>query len=132
MKLTVSCLRYFVQLPLSHIYRLQQAKDLREALTAKLKMATEATLTVEEKAANMHDLLTTEDQTQHALERDLKNMRDILFRKQEDLNKACRCQRELEALIQVFVCVYLLFLFVTFYWHFTMQNTHFNVLIIYI
>ena len=81
--------------------RLQQAKDLREALTEKLKMATEATLTAEEKAGKMDALLTEEETRQRLLEQDLKNMRDILFKKQEDLHKARTQERDLEALIQV-------------------------------
>ncbi|XP_076453930.1 coiled-coil domain-containing protein 39-like [Babylonia areolata] len=80
--------------------KLQQAKDLREALTEKLKMATEATLTAEEKSAKMDALLTEEENSQRVLEQDLKNMRDILFKKQEDLHKARTQERDLEAVIQ--------------------------------
>ena len=81
--------------------RLQQTKDTREALTEKLKMATEATLTAEEKAAQMDALLNEEEQNQKTLEHDLKNMRDILFKKQEDMYKVRTQERDLEAVIEV-------------------------------
>ena len=64
-------------------------------------MATEATLTAEEKAAQMDALLNEEEQTQKTLEHDLKNMRDILFKKQEDMHKVRAQERDLEAVIEV-------------------------------
>lgn len=64
-------------------------------------MATEATLTAEEKAAGMDALLTEEEQNQKKLEQDLKNMRDILFKKQEDMYKVRSQERDLEAVIEV-------------------------------
>ena len=70
-------------------------------MTEKLKMATEATLTAEEKAAQMDALLNEEEQTQKTLEHDLKNMRDILFKKQEDMHKVRAQERDLEAVIEV-------------------------------
>ena len=64
-------------------------------------MATEATLTAEEKAAQMDALLNEEEQNQKTLEHDLKNMRDILFKKQEDMYKVRTQERDLEAVIEV-------------------------------
>ena len=64
-------------------------------------MATEATLTAEEKSQRMDALLNDEEARQKALESELKNMRDILFRKQEELSKAQSQERDLEAVIQV-------------------------------
>ena len=64
-------------------------------------MATEATLTAEEKAAQMDALLNEEEQNQKTLEHDLKNMRDILFKKQEDMYKVRAQERDLEAVIEV-------------------------------
>ena len=64
-------------------------------------MATEATLTAEEKAAQMDALLNEEEQNQKTLEHDLKNMRDILFKKQEDMHKVRAQERDLEAVIEV-------------------------------
>ncbi|KAK7091050.1 coiled-coil domain-containing protein 39-like [Littorina saxatilis] len=80
--------------------KLQQAKDMRMALTEKLKMATEATLTAEEKAQAMDTMLTNEETRQKAMETDLKIMRDILFKKQEDLHQCRTQERDVEAVIQ--------------------------------
>lgn len=80
--------------------KLQQAKDTREALVEKLKVATEATLSAEERAARMDEMLNAEEQRQHMLQEELKHMRDIQFKSQRDLQNAHREERDLEAVIE--------------------------------
>nr|KAG5697900.1 hypothetical protein BaRGS_026838 [Batillaria attramentaria] len=80
--------------------KLQQAKDVREALVEKLKVATEATLSAEERATQMDEMLNAEERHQKELEGELKNMRDIQFKKQQELYKSRMEERDLEAMIE--------------------------------
>ncbi|KAK3603714.1 hypothetical protein CHS0354_023327 [Potamilus streckersoni] len=80
--------------------KLSQAKDLRETLVEKLKIATESTLSAEERAARMDELLAEEDKRQFEIEQELKYLRDLQFRKTEELHSNKVTERNTEAEIQ--------------------------------
>ncbi|PVD18338.1 hypothetical protein C0Q70_20887 [Pomacea canaliculata] len=80
--------------------KLKQAKDLRKALVEKLKVATESTLSAEERAAQMDEFLNNEEKRQKDLYQDLKTLRDINFKKQEELHDAQRNEKDVESSIQ--------------------------------
>lgn len=80
--------------------KLQQAKELRETLIEKLKIATESTLSAEERAARMDEMLQEEEKRQHAIDAELKHLRDLQFRKTEELHTCKVTERNTEAEIQ--------------------------------
>lgn len=80
---------------------MQQAKELRETLIEKLKIATESTLSAEERAARMDEMLQEEEKRQHAIDAELKHLRDLQFRKTEELHTCKVTERNTEAEIQV-------------------------------
>lgn len=67
----------------------------------KLKVATESTLSAEERAAQMDEFLNNEEKRQKDLYQDLKTLRDINFKKQEELHDAQRSEKDVESSIQV-------------------------------
>jgi len=77
--------------------KLKQAKDLREALLDKLKVAVEATLSAEERSQQMDEMLTEEEKRQDALRSQLKILSDVLFRKDEEKQKAKVEEKKTEA-----------------------------------
>ena len=85
----------------TYIYRLKQAKDLRETLVEKLKIATESTLSAEERAARMDELLEDEDKRQKEIDYQLKYLRDMQFKKMQELHDNRTEERNTEAEIQV-------------------------------
>ncbi|XP_046349187.1 coiled-coil domain-containing protein 39-like isoform X1 [Haliotis rufescens] len=80
--------------------RLEDAKLLRETLVKKLKVATESTLTAEERAAMMGSLLNEEETRQEEIEQELKQLRDMQFRKAEEMYASKRDEKNTEAEIQ--------------------------------
>ncbi|KAL5004553.1 hypothetical protein ScPMuIL_018009 [Solemya velum] len=80
--------------------RLHQAKELRETLMDKLKIATESTLSAEERAARMDEMLSDEDRHQNEIDHLLKGLREIQFRKSQELHEVKIKERNLEAEIQ--------------------------------
>ncbi|XP_060558012.1 coiled-coil domain-containing protein 39-like [Ruditapes philippinarum] len=77
--------------------RLRQAKDLRETLVEKLKIATESNLSAEERAARMDELLDDEDKRQKDIDQDLKYLRDLQFKKMQELHEHQTKERNNEA-----------------------------------
>lgn len=77
------------------------AKDLRETLVEKLKIATESTLSAEERAARMDELLEEEEKVQKEYDQKLKALRDLQFRKTQKLHECKVKERNTEAEIQV-------------------------------
>lgn len=77
------------------------AKDLRETLVEKLKIATESTLSAEERAARMDELLEEEERVQKEYDQKLKALRDLQFRKTQELHECKVKERNTEAEIQV-------------------------------
>lgn len=67
----------------------------------KLKVATESTLTAEERAAMMGSLLNEEETRQEEIEQELKQLRDMQFRKAEEMYASKRDEKNTEAEIQV-------------------------------
>ena len=84
-----------------HFNRLQAAKELRETLIEKLKIATESTLSAEERAARMDEILEEEERTQKEIDAKLKQLRDLQFRKTQELHECKVEERNTEAEIQV-------------------------------
>ncbi|XP_048746440.2 coiled-coil domain-containing protein 39-like isoform X1 [Ostrea edulis] len=80
--------------------KLQMAKDLRETLVEKLKIATESTLSAEERAARMDELLEEEEKVQKEYDQKLKALRDLQFRKTQELHESKVTERNTEAEIQ--------------------------------
>ncbi|XP_021365244.1 coiled-coil domain-containing protein 39-like [Mizuhopecten yessoensis] len=80
--------------------RLQQAKELRETLVDKLKIATESTLSAEERAARFDEMLQDEDRTQAEIDQQLKHLRDLQFHKTQELHDSKIKERNTEAEIQ--------------------------------
>ncbi|XP_005105331.1 coiled-coil domain-containing protein 39 [Aplysia californica] len=93
---TVSMLRKEAQ---DKTNKLQQAKDLREALTEKLKVAVEATLSSEERAARMDELLNSEEKRQEECRTELKLLGEALFRKEKEKQEAKTDEKQTEAAI---------------------------------
>ena len=85
---------------------MKQAKDLRETLVEKLKIATESTLSAEERAARMDELLEDEDKRQKEIDYQLKYLRDMQFKKIQELHDNKVQERNTEAEIQVNVNVF--------------------------
>ncbi|XP_052782537.1 coiled-coil domain-containing protein 39-like [Mya arenaria] len=80
--------------------RLRQAKDLRETLIEKLKIVTESNLSAEERAARMDELLEEEDRRQKEIDQELKYLRDLQFKKMNELHETKMKERNSEAEIQ--------------------------------
>jgi lipase chaperone LimK len=83
------------------VLRLESAKQLHEALVEKLKIATESTLSAEERAAQMDELMADEEKRQIEIDQDLKKLRTQLFKKTQELHEAKTNERNIEAEIQV-------------------------------
>lgn len=81
--------------------RLEKAKQIHEALVEKLKIATESTLSAEERAAQMDELMQGEEKRQHEIDQELKRLRDLMFKKTQELYEARTAERNVEAEIQV-------------------------------
>ncbi|KAK6195619.1 hypothetical protein SNE40_001008 [Patella caerulea] len=80
--------------------QLEMAKELREQLVDKLKVATESTLSAEEKAARMDEYLNKEEERQRDIEQQLKHLRDMQFRKMQELHDNKTEEKNIEAEIQ--------------------------------
>ena len=80
-------------------FRLKQAKDLREALVEKLKVAVEATLSAEERSARMDEMLTEEEKRQEECRNELKLLGEILFKKEKERQEAKTDEKKTEAAI---------------------------------
>ena len=91
---------------MNDVSRLKQAKELRETLVEKLKIATESTLSAEERAARMDELLEEEDKRQKEIDYQLKYLRDMQFKKIQELHENKTQERNTEAEIQVCVTTF--------------------------
>ncbi|XP_041355046.1 coiled-coil domain-containing protein 39-like [Gigantopelta aegis] len=80
--------------------RLQHDKDLNVALLEKLKLASDSSLSAEERAKRMEDILSEEEHQQWAIEADLKNLRDMQFKKTQELHDYRVHEKNIEAEIQ--------------------------------
>lgn len=99
---SMNYLVYYSELSVFNIhFRLQMAKDLRETLVEKLKIATESTLSAEERAARMDEMLEEEQNVQKEYDQKLKALRDLQFRKTQELHECRIKERNTEAEIQV-------------------------------
>lgn len=85
---------------LSFLCRLENAKITHEALVEKLKFATESTLSAEERAARMDEMMQEEEKRQFEIETELKRLRDLQFRKTQELHDSQTKERNMEAEIQ--------------------------------
>ncbi|KAK2144272.1 hypothetical protein LSH36_772g01071 [Paralvinella palmiformis] len=80
--------------------KLSQAKQLHEALNEKLKQVSESALSAEEQASRMDELLQQEEVHQKELDVELKRLRELHFRKTQELYQARTEERNTEAEIQ--------------------------------
>jgi len=80
--------------------KLNHAKQVHEALIEKLKQASEGTLSAEERANRMEEILIEEEIQQKELDVELKRLRDLLFKKTQELYQARTEERNTEAEIQ--------------------------------
>lgn len=100
-RLHTCCLEYTYFKSWNLSSRLKQAKELRETLVTKLKIATESNLSAEERAARMDEMLEDEERRQKEIDQELKYLRDIQFRKMQELHETKTKERNHEAEIQV-------------------------------
>ncbi|XP_064615155.1 coiled-coil domain-containing protein 39-like [Liolophura sinensis] len=80
--------------------KLIQVQELRETLVEKLKIATESTLSAEERAARMDEIMEDEEKRQKALDMELKNLRDTCFKKSQELHEKKLKEKNIDAEIQ--------------------------------
>ena len=66
----------------------------------KLKVATESKLSAEERAARMDELMEEEEKRQLEIEYELKRLRELQFKKAQDLHNARTKEKDSEAQIQ--------------------------------
>ncbi|XP_070537855.1 coiled-coil domain-containing protein 39-like [Ptychodera flava] len=81
-------------------FKLNSAKNLREDLHEKLKMTTEAKLSAEEKALMMDKLLQDEEYNQKQIDTELKRLRELQFRKTQELFQSKMLEKNTNAEIQ--------------------------------
>ena len=74
---------------------------MHEALNEKLKQVSESALSAEEQASRMDELLQQEEVHQKELDVELKRLRELHFRKTQELYQARTEERNTEAEIQV-------------------------------
>ena len=65
-------------------------------------MELESTLSAEERAARMDELLEAEEQQQQEIEAELKRLRDAQFKKTQQLHESQTQERNTDAEIQVY------------------------------
>lgn len=80
--------------------KLSLAKQMHEALNEKLKQVSESALSAEERASRMDELLRQEEARQKELDVELKRLRELHFRKTQELYQARTDERNTEAEIQ--------------------------------
>lgn len=73
---------------------------MRESLTEKLKVATEATLSAEERATSIDELLNEEERRQNEMQKDLKTLREMQYKKTNELEQSRREEKFIETQIQ--------------------------------
>lgn len=83
------------------LFRLQQAKDLREVLLEKLKVSIESTLSAEARTLRLEELLNNEEKHQEEMMQELKLLGDTLFKKDKETNEARTNEKMTEASISV-------------------------------
>ena len=88
------------------IPRLEQARIMHETLIEKLKFVTESQLSAEERAAWYEELMLEEEKRQREIEIEVKRLRDLMFRKTQELHETKTKERNTDAEIQV-VIIYL-------------------------
>ena len=81
--------------------RLEQARMNHEMLIEKLKIVTESQLSAEERAARYEELMQEEEKRQSEIEVEVKRLRDLMFRKTQELHETKTKERNTEAEIQV-------------------------------
>ncbi|XP_041482554.1 coiled-coil domain-containing protein 39-like [Lytechinus variegatus] len=80
--------------------RVEAAKRHRGELMSKLKMATDQSLSAEEMAAVMDTMLQDEETTLHLLEQELKRLRDLQYKRSQELYEAKTAEKNTSAEIQ--------------------------------
>ena len=81
--------------------RLQVAEKNREQLQEKLKLAYDSEMTAEERAAAMDVMLEEEEAKQKEIDTEVRRLRDLLFKKTNELYEMKTKERNTEAEIMV-------------------------------
>ena len=81
--------------------RLEQARINHEMLIEKLKVVTESQLSAEERASRYEQLMQEEEKHQREIEVEVKTLRNLLFRKTQELHETKTTERNNDAEIQV-------------------------------
>ncbi len=81
--------------------RLETVKHQREIMQQELKKTTVKTLTAEEKAHKLDQLLGEEEAVIASIEKDISGAQDKLFKRAQETKEATRSQQNMEAEIQV-------------------------------
>ena len=74
------------------------------SLEEKLQLAFDSSLTAEERAHRMEEMLSEEERQQREIETELKNLRDMQFKKSQELHDYRVNEKNIEAEIQVGRC----------------------------
>eukprot|EP00058_Branchiostoma_floridae_P007967 XP_002593455.1 hypothetical protein BRAFLDRAFT_119531 [Branchiostoma floridae] len=77
--------------------KLRAAQELREQLTEKLKITTESELSAEERALRMDELLQEEEHQIKDIETDLGRLREVQFKRTQELHNARQQERHTHA-----------------------------------
>ncbi|XP_076788392.1 coiled-coil domain-containing protein 39 isoform X2 [Arvicanthis niloticus] len=85
---------------LDETVRLQKLKHHNEVIKHKLKMLTEKTISIEEKATNMEDMLKEEEKGLKEVEVQLNIVKDVLFKKVQELQKEITKEKALVSEIE--------------------------------
>ena len=93
--------KFLLILHICFSFRLEKAQQVHEFLIEKLKLASESQLSAEERAARMDEILQEEEKRQKEMEAELKRLRDMQFRKTNELHGAKVKERNTDAEIQV-------------------------------
>lgn len=80
--------------------KFNELQEVKETLSEKLQVATEAQLSAEELAARMDEMMTNEEERQKKITQDLQHLRDIKFKKGQDLYESKKLEKDMAAEIQ--------------------------------
>ena len=84
----------------SFICRVENAKANRQDLMIKLEKISDASLTAEERAAMMDKALLDEEENLHLLDQELKRLRDLQYKKAQELFEGKTMEKNTMAEIQ--------------------------------
>ncbi|XP_071950306.1 coiled-coil domain-containing protein 39-like [Antedon mediterranea] len=81
-------------------FRVQQAKELNKQLNEKYNLIMDASMTAEENAAMMDQLLQEEEENMKELEKELRHLRELQYRKSQEMYNSKTLEKDTTAEIQ--------------------------------